>query len=101
MTARAVLGLRRASRCGTTTLDRTIYRYSSTCFYEQIYIQGGNLLADAKHRMGSTLFWAAVRDYIEDHRWGLSHTGTLLRALDDATPLDLSARWRSRFPKVY
>ena len=51
--------------------------------------------------MGSTRFWAAVRDYIDDHRWGLSHTGTLLRALDDATPLDLAARWKTRFPKVY
>jgi hypothetical protein len=101
MTARAVLGQRRASRCGTATLDRTIYRYSSTCYYEQVYIQGGNLLADAKQAMGSTRFWAAVRDYIDDHRWGLSHTGTLLRALDDATPLDLAARWRTRFPKVY
>ena len=101
MTARAVLGLRRGSRCGTATLDKTIYRYGSTCYYEQVYIQGGNLLADAKQAMGSTRFWAAVRDYIDDHRWGLSHTGTLLRALDDATPLDLAARWRTRFPKVY
>ena len=101
MTARAVLGMRRGSRCGTATLDKTIYRYSSTCYYEQVYIQGGNLLADAKAAMGSTRFWAAVRDYIDDHRWGLSHTGTLLRALDDATPLDLAARWKTRFPKVY
>ncbi len=101
MTARAVLGLRRGSRCGTAALDKTIYRYGSTCYYEQVYIQGGNLLADAKRAMGSTTFWAAVRDYIDDHRWGLSHTGTLLRALDDATPLDLAARWRTRFPKVY
>ena len=46
---------------------------------EQVYIQGGNLLADAKRAMGSTRFWAAVREYIDDHRWGLSHTGTLLR----------------------
>jgi hypothetical protein len=101
MTARAVLGIRRGSRCGTATLDRTIYRYSSSCYYEQVYIQGGNLLADAKQAMGSTRFWAAVRGYIDDHRWGLTHTGTLLRALDDATPLDLAARWRTRFPKVY
>ena len=101
MTARAVLGLRRGSRCGTATLDRTIYRYSSSCYYEQVYIQGGNLLADAKAAMGPTRFWAAVRDYIDDHRWGLSHTGSLLRALDDATPLDLAARWKTRFPKVY
>jgi len=101
MAARAVLGLRRGSRCGTAALDKTIYRYSSTCYYEQVYIQGGTLLADAKAAMGSTTYWAAVRGYIEDHRWGLSHTTALLRALDDATPIDLAARWRLRFPKVY
>ncbi len=101
MTARAVLGLRRGSRCATATLDRTIYRYSSTCYYEQVYIQGGNLLADAKAAMGATRFWAAIRGYIDDHRWGLSHTRWLLHALDDATPIDLAARWKTRFPKVY
>ena len=47
-----MLGLRRGSRCGTATLDRTIYRYSSTCYYEQVYIQGGNLLADAEEGDG-------------------------------------------------
>jgi hypothetical protein len=101
MAARAVLGMRRASRCGTAALDRTIYRYSTTCYYEQVYIQGGNLLADAKKKMGSTVFWKAVRGYIDDHRWGISHTGTLLRALDDATPLNLASWWGWRFPKVY
>ena len=40
--------------------------------------------------MGSTAFWAAIRGYIDDHRWGLSHTRTLLDALDAATPLNLA-----------
>ena len=30
--ARDVLGMRRASRCSTADLDRTIYRYSSACY---------------------------------------------------------------------
>jgi hypothetical protein len=99
--ARYVLGMRRASRCSTTALDKTIYRYSSACYYEQVYIRGGNLLDDARKRMGSTAFWRAIRSYIDDNRWGLSRTRTLLRALDDATPLDLGAWWGSRFPTVY
>ncbi len=99
--ARHVLGLRRASRCAATDLDKTIYRYSSACYYEQVYIRGGNLLDDARRKMGSTAFWGAMRDYIDAHRWGLSNTTTLLRALDDATPLDLGAWWGSRFPKIY
>jgi hypothetical protein len=99
--ARHVLGMRRASRCSATALDKTIYRYSSACYYEQVYIGGGNLLDDARKRMGSTNFWRAVRTYIDDNRWGLSRTRTLLDALDDATSLDLGAWWGSRFPSVY
>ncbi len=99
--ARSVLGLRRASRCSSTSLDKSIYRYSATCYYEQVYIRGGNLLDDARKRMGSTPFWAAIRRYLADHRWGLSHTRTLLDALDAATPQDLRTWWGPRFPNIY
>jgi hypothetical protein len=101
MVARNVLGMRRGSRCATATLDRSIYRYSYTCYYEDIYIQGGNLLDNARRKMGSALFWKTLRGYIADHRWGISHTRTLLDALDAATPLDLASWWRSRFPTLY
>ncbi|HEU0243080.1 MAG TPA: hypothetical protein VFQ75_04190, partial [Candidatus Limnocylindrales bacterium] len=99
--ARYVLGMRRASRCATAALDRSIYRYGSTCYYEQVYIQGGNLIDDARKKMGSATFWDAVRGYLADHRWGLSHTKTLLAALDDATSLNLRSWWGSRFPTLY
>jgi hypothetical protein len=99
--ARSVLGLRRGSRCATAALDRTIYRYSATCYYETIYIQGGNLLDDARKKMGSTLFWTTIRRYITDHRWQLVHTRTLLDALDAATTLNLRTWWGSRFPTLY
>ncbi len=101
MVARNVLGMRRGSRCATAALDRSIYRYSYTCYYEDIYIQGGNLLDNARRKMGSALFWKTLRGYIAAHRWGLSHTRTLLDALDAATPLNLAAGWRSRFPSLY
>jgi len=32
---------------------------------------------------------------------GLSHTKTLLDALDDATSLNLGSWWGSRFPTLY
>ena len=76
--ARSVLGLRRASRCATATLDRTIYEYSAACYYEKIYIQGGNLLETARQRMGSTAFWAALRGYIAANR------GRIVTTLDPA-----------------
>jgi hypothetical protein len=101
MVARNVLGMRRGSRCARATLDKAIYHYSYTCYYEDIYIQGGNLLDNARRKMGSALFWKTLRGYIADHRWGLSHTRTLLDALDAATPLNLAAWWQARFPTLY
>ena len=101
MAARNVLGMRRSSACSTSRLDRSIYQYSSACYYEIIYIQGGNLLDDARRSMGSTPFWAAIRSYIAAHRFGLVHTRTLLDAIDAASPINFAARWHSRFPSLY
>ena len=100
--ARYVLGLRRASRCATARLDRRIYDYSATCYYEDIYIQGGNLLERARRTMGSTAFWSALRGYVAANRDRIVTTSTLLQALDDATPLDLGRTlFASRFPRIY
>ena len=100
--ARSVMGLHRASRCATARLDLAIYDYSATCYFETIYIQGGNLLDAARRRMGSTAFWAALRGYIAAHRGGIATTRSLLQALDDATPLDLGATlFAARFPRLY
>jgi hypothetical protein len=101
MVARFLTGTRRGSRCARGTLDGTIYQYSSACYYERVYIQGGNLLDDTRRRMGNAAFFGALRGYLADHQWSLSHTRTLLDALDDATPLDLADGWRSRFPTLY
>lgn len=99
--ARSVLGMRRASRCATSTLDRTIYQYTASCYYETVYIQGGNLLDDARKRMGSAAFWTALRGYISANRYKVAGTTSLLEALDAATPLDLRATmFRSRFPRL-
>jgi hypothetical protein len=102
MAARYVLSLRRSSRCATTTLDRTIYQYTATCYYEAIYIQGGNLLDTARQRMGSSVFWTAVRGYIAAHRNGIATTESLLQALDAATPINLGTTlFAPRFPSIY
>jgi hypothetical protein len=101
MVARYLTGTRRGSRCPAGALDRSIYAYSAACYYERIYIQGGNLLDDARRRMGTRLFFATLRDYLADHRWGLVHTRALLDALDAATPLNLARGWDDRFPTLY
>jgi hypothetical protein len=99
--ARDITGTRRSSRCSTDTLDRSIYRYSRTCYYEVIYIQGGNLLNTVRLRMGSSTFWSTLRQYVAQHRYLMVNTPTLLKTLDDATPVDLSTTFRPRFPRFY
>jgi aminopeptidase N len=100
--ARSVLGIHRGSRCPTARLDRSIYDYSARCYYETIYIQGGDLLDDARQLMGDETFWGALRGYVEANRHRLTSTAMLLRALDDATPLDLGGLlFAARFPRIY
>lgn len=99
--ARDVTGLRRASRCATRRLDLSIYKYSGACYYETIYIQGGNLVNQARLRMGSSLFWSTLRRYVAERRYTISTTQTLLGMLDDATPQNLSTLFRPRFPAFY
>lgn len=101
MLARYVLGQKRSSRCSTARLDLSIYRYSAGCYYEIVYIQGGNFLDDVRRSMGTTAYWRAIRAYVEANRFGLAPTKTLLDTLDDHTPLDLVPRFEARFPRLY
>jgi aminopeptidase N len=93
--------MRRASRCATARLDLSIYKYSATCYYEVVYIQGGNFLDDLRKKMGSTAFWSALKGYVAANRYKVVATRTLLTALDDATTLDLVPRYEPRFPRLY
>jgi hypothetical protein len=99
--ARFALGQLRSSRCSLARLDLTIYAYSSACYYEIVYIQGGNLLEQVRLRMGNASFWAAVKAYVKLYDGKLSRTITLLHFLDDRTSADLSTIYRSRFPSLY
>jgi len=100
--ARYVTGLKRSSRCPTGLLDRTIYEYTSACYYEKVYIQGGNLIDSARAQIGSTALWAALKGYVATHRYGLVTNRTLLDALDAATSKDLGRTlFAPRFPRAY
>ena len=101
MTARAVLGLSRASRCARSVLDRAITAYSQACYFEDIYIQGGLVLNDIRRTMGTDRFWTAVHDYVAANRFGLAGTRQLLETLRAASPADLRPILRSRFPSLY
>jgi hypothetical protein len=99
--ARHVLGLRRAPRCTAGRLDLSIYQYTNACYYERVYIQGGNFLDDTRRAMGNTAFWAGMRDYLATNRFKLTTTKSLLDTLDAHTPLNLVPRYEPRFPGLY
>ncbi len=86
---RHLLGMRRAPRCSSGRLDRPIYAYPGTCYYERIYVAGANLLDDLRRRMGEAAFWGALRTYLAEHRFGLGSSEDLVAALDGATRLDV------------
>jgi hypothetical protein len=99
--ARYVSGIRRASRCSTGRLDRSIYSYSSACYFEVIYVQGSTFLDGLRKRMGNANFWAAIRGYVAAQRLGISTTQALLDAIDDGTSLDFRPLYHPRFPSMY
>jgi hypothetical protein len=99
--ARTVLGDLRATRCPSQRLDESIRAYSSRCYYEVIYVQGGLLLDQVRQRMGTTRFWAAMASYLNDNRYGIASTKILLDTLQAGTTTDLKPLLRSRFPGLY
>jgi aminopeptidase N len=82
-------------------LDRTIRAYSSGCYYEVIYVQGGLVLDQIRRDMGTTRFWKAMATYLNENRFGLADTKILLDTLQKATSTDLSPILKARFPTLY
>ena len=99
--ARTVLGTLRGSRCAKDELDRHITAYTAACYYETIYIQGGNVLNGFRASMGTTLFWNTIKSYVTDYSHRLGGTKLLLDRLKAASPVDLTPTLHSRFPTLY
>jgi hypothetical protein len=101
MLARTVLGTLRGSRCAKDDLDRRITQYTAACYYETIYIQGGNVLNGFRVTMGTALFWHTVAKYVADYSQKLGGTKRLLDRLRAASPTDIAPTLRDRFPSLY
>jgi len=99
--ARYILGSRRASRCAAGRLDLPIYDYSSGCYYEIVYIQGSNVLDDIRRDMGTSRFFAALRGWVDEYRYEIAPTRSLLDALNAATDREIAPRLKPRFPRFY
>ena len=98
--ARSWFGFR-ASNCATRRLDLSMYAYSPSCYYEQIYVQGSAFLNKLRKDMGSTRFWGVVRTFWHDHRYQIVTTKQLLESLRAKDGNWVLPRYRSRFPSLY
>jgi aminopeptidase N len=99
--ARDLMGMLRSPRCASDRLDRSIYDYTRACYFETVYVRGSLVLDRARDAMGNDAFWAALRGYLDAHRFGFGSTRELLEALDAATPADLRAIFEPLLPSAY
>ena len=103
MITRFALGTRRGSNCSTAGLDRTIYQYTSACYYEIVYIQGGNFLDDIRRRtdVADSHFWDGLQAYYAAWKFKFGGTMKLLESIDAHTPANLVPSYEPRFPRYY
>jgi hypothetical protein len=91
----------RRSRCGSERFDLSIYAYSRSCYYEVIYIQGGDFLNRLRQDMGSANFWGALRQYYAYYRFRVSTNRALLETLRSWAGDWVLPRYHARFPSLY
>ena len=96
-----VSGIWRTTSCRERRLDLSIYRYSSACYFGQIYVHGAELLQQVRRTIGSRTYWRAIRAYVSDHLFALVSTPELLETLQAQAGVDLSPILAPRFPSLY
>jgi hypothetical protein len=96
-----VSGIWRSNSCPWRRLDLSIYRYSTSCYFGQIYLHGAQLLRSVRRTMGSAAFWEATRDYITAHRFAIGSTAAFLETLQAHTSKDLRPILAPWFPSIY
>lgn len=97
--ARTIVGFRN-SKCAQANLDGSVYDYGSKCYYEIIYVQGADYLDEYRDRVGGDAFWAGLRAYYAQYRFGLGGTFELLQTLD-AQAGENGGGHEDRFPSLF
>ena len=82
----------------TAPLDLSIYQYSSACYYEVVYIQGGNFLDDIRSAWATPRSGPGCGPTSTANRFKLAPTKTLLDTLDDHTTAQPRAALRAAVP---
>jgi aminopeptidase N len=80
-----MLGTRRKPTCAADMLDKTVYDYADPCYYETIYIAGGNYINSYRLKVGDSAFWRGMRNYLSRYRFGMGGTRQFWAAMDSAS----------------
>lgn len=91
----------RGSNCAISRLDKSMYDYSPSCYYEQVYVQGASFLNGLRKDMGSTPFWNVVRQFWQDNKYDIVTTKQLLEAFRQRAGNWVLPRYQNRFPGLY
>jgi hypothetical protein len=97
--ARKLLANFRASSCSQQRLDGTVWDYTDACYYEVIYIEGGNYLKAYRALVGGSLFWAGMRAYYKIYLFRIGGTRQLWATLDAVS--GYAGGHADRFPTYY
>jgi hypothetical protein len=90
----------RLSHCAQDVLDKHLYDYSASCYYEVVYVQGDTYLEQYRQRVGDPAFWDGMRRYYDDYRFKIGGTRELFDTLDAAAG-DAGGGHETRFPSLY
>ena len=71
------------------------YRNPIDLFDRHLYEKGGLVLHTLRHELGEQGFWAGVRRYLADNRFGAVHTRDLQAAMEQATGRNLDAYFQA------
>jgi aminopeptidase N len=82
-------------------LDLSIYRYSTSCYFGQIYLHGADLLRKVRREMNTGEYFEGLRDYVADHYFEIGSTEVFLRTLQEHTNRDLEPLLAPWFPSLY
>lgn len=89
----------RASHCSAQPLDKPVYDYSASCYYEVVYVQGDLYIDAYRQAVGNDLFWQGVREYFNDYSYKLGGIRKLWDTLDAVT--GFTGGHADRFPAYY
>lgn len=96
-----VSGIWRTTGCPMRRLDLSIYNYSESCYFGQIYLHGANLLRRLRTEMEPGAYFSAVRDYVATYRFRIGSTRIFLNTLQAHTNRDLEPILAPWFPSLY